>query len=124
MKSSFIAINEVHLFCLTLIQLIWYLHLHFVLDYSQDALGPEGIGGYQHVVALAEFLYGLLEREPRVINNADADKIVQLWEAMGEYDRSPTKFRANYKTQLVKGRFKAPKTTRTQLVPGVQSVRR
>ncbi|KAH3843988.1 hypothetical protein DPMN_117528 [Dreissena polymorpha] len=43
---------------------------------------------------------------------------------MSPYDQSPTKYKDRPQTQLIKGRFKAPNTSRIQLIPGVQSVKR
>ncbi|KAH3713451.1 hypothetical protein DPMN_073244 [Dreissena polymorpha] len=39
---------------------------------------------------------------------------------MSPYDQSPTKYKDRHQTQLIKGHFKAPKTSRIQLIPGVQ----
>ncbi|KAH3826003.1 hypothetical protein DPMN_022262 [Dreissena polymorpha] len=73
---------------------------------------------------LAEYLFHLKDKESKAITNAEADHIVKLWCKMSPYDQSPSKYKDRHQTQLIKGRFKAPKTTRIQLVPGVQSVRR
>ncbi|KAH3727499.1 hypothetical protein DPMN_053438 [Dreissena polymorpha] len=49
---------------------------------------------------------------------------MKLWSKMSPYDQSPTKYKDRHQTPLIKGRFKAPKTSRIQLIPGVQSVKR
>lgn len=65
-------------------------------------------------------------KEQRAIShsNADADRVIRLWNSLAPFDQAPFKFRDNLKQQLIKGRFKAPKSTRVDLVPGVQSVKR
>ncbi|KAH3827628.1 hypothetical protein DPMN_129568 [Dreissena polymorpha] len=75
---------------------------------------------------LAEYLFHLKDKESKAITNAEADHIVKLWSKMSPhlYNQSPSKYKDRHQTQLIKGRFKAPKTTRIQLVPGVHSVRR
>ncbi|KAH3697152.1 hypothetical protein DPMN_084640 [Dreissena polymorpha] len=43
---------------------------------------------------------------------------------MSPYNQSPSKYKDQHQTQLIKERCKAPKTIRIQRVPGVHSVRR
>lgn len=76
------------------------------------------------MAALADCLYHLRSKEPPVISNADAARLIRLWDSLAPFDQAPSKFRDNFKQQLIKGRFKAPKSTRVDLVPGVQSVKR
>jgi len=76
------------------------------------------------VVALAEYLFGLIDKPTDAITDKEAEDIIALWNALPRYDQSPTKFKARHQTQLIAGRFKAPKASRTELIPGVQSVKR
>ena len=86
-------------------------------------MGPDNIGGFQKVEALAEFLVSLLENKPRVITNEQAIQLISLWDAIEPYDKI-TKFHPRFKPFLVKGRFKQPKQKRLEMTPGVDSVKR
>lgn len=68
---------------------------------------------------------GLPFKEQRATShsNADADGVIRLWNSLAPFDQAPSKFRDNLKQQLIKAIFKAPKSTRVDLVPGVQSVK-
>ena len=80
-------------------------------------MGPDNVRSYQHVVALVDYLYNVRERYSLVVTN-----IIRLWNNLTPYDQAPSKFKDNFH-QLIKGRFKAPKTARFD-VSGVQSVKR
>ncbi|XP_052268731.1 uncharacterized protein LOC127870114 [Dreissena polymorpha] len=95
-----------------------------VEDEAEDSIGPNRVAGYGHVMDLAEYLFHLKDKESKAIANAEADHIVKLWSKMSPYDQSPSKYKDRHQIQLIKGRFKASKTSRIQLVPGVQSVRK
>lgn len=58
------------------------------------------------MAALADCLYHLRSKEPPVISNADADRLIRLWDSLAPFDQAPSKFRDNFKQQLIKGRFK------------------
>ena len=81
-------------------------------------MGPDNVRSYQHVVALVDYLYNVRERYSLVVTN-----IIRLWNNLTPYDQAPSKFEDNFQHQLIKGRFKAPKTARVD-VPGVQSFKR
>ena len=72
-------------------------------------MGPDNVRGYQHVVALVDYLYTLGDKQSPVVTNAEAENIIRLWNNLSPYDQRP--------------RFKAPKRARVD-VPGVQSVKR
>lgn len=76
------------------------------------------------MASLTDWLYHIRNKEPPVISNADADRVIRLWNSLAPFDQAPSKFRDNLKQQLIKAIFKAPKSTRVDLVPGVQSVKR
>ena len=75
------------------------------------------------MVALVDYLYTLREKQSPVVTNAEAENIIRLWNHLTPYDQGPSKFKDNFQHQLIKGRFKAPKSARVD-VPGVQSVKR
>lgn len=74
--------------------------------------------------ALAAFLVDLLDKDSRVITGAEAAKIINLWNNMDTYDRSPTKYKAQHRAEQTKGRFKNPKSFRADPIPGVHNVKR
>lgn len=89
---------------------------------SQDVLGPDGNGGYQHVVSLAKELVKL--QYARYVLPTQADELVALWQKLPAVDRAPVKFRPRHKRTLNKGMFRAGKTGRKAIVPGTESLTR
>uniref|UniRef100_K1Q3C6 Uncharacterized protein n=1 Tax=Magallana gigas TaxID=29159 RepID=K1Q3C6_MAGGI len=80
--------------------------------------------GLVPIAKLHLYKHFYLEQRATSHSNADADRVIRLWNSLAPFDQAPYKFRDNLKQQLIKGRFKAPKSTRVDLVPGVQSVKR
>ncbi|MEL6856470.1 MAG: hypothetical protein AAFO83_15385 [Cyanobacteria bacterium J06607_13] len=89
---------------------------------SQDVIGPDGNGGYQHVVQLAKELVKL--RNARYVRPSQADKIVALWRKLADVDKAPVRFRPRHQKSLIKGMFKAGRTGRKASVPGADSLKR
>ncbi|KAF1393394.1 hypothetical protein PFLUV_G00015170 [Perca fluviatilis] len=87
---------------------------------EEDILGPDGRGGYQHVVALAQALVKLRHR--RYVTPRQAREITALWQNLSDWDKVPVKFTPMHKDRLVQGRFK--NSHRHAHTPGVDSVKR
>mgnify|MGYP003688505525 CR=1 FL=1 len=66
------------------------------------------------MVALVDYLYTLREKQSPVVTNEEAENIIRLWNNLAPYDQAPSKFKDNFQHQLIKGRFKAPKTLYVQ----------
>ena len=94
----------------------------FFWPLSQDVIGPDGHGGYHHVVHLAKEVVKL--RTARYVRPSQAERIVALWRKLAEVDKNPVNFPRRYRDTLNKGRFKAGKTGRKSCVPGADSVKR
>jgi hypothetical protein len=90
----------------------------------QESIGPDNIPGYNKVQALAKFLVDLTDKENKVITGTEAATIIDLWNDLDPFDRRPTLYAPLHSRELVKGRFKNPKSFRTETIPGVHSVRR
>ncbi|KAK3729301.1 hypothetical protein QZH41_011429, partial [Actinostola sp. cb2023] len=89
---------------------------------AEDSVGPDNVEGYAEVQALAAYLVSLRDGNMALMNT-QATEILQLWNNLHEYDRRPTTFAPRHRTQLVKGRFKAPKRRSTNVVPGLDSTK-
>ena len=87
---------------------------------EEDILGPDGRGGYQHVVALAQAL--VKPRHRRYVTPRQAREITALWQNLSDWDKVPVKFTPMHKDRLVQGRFK--NSHRHAHTPGVDSVKR
>ena len=111
-----------HLFLI----ITFYIQLDFMtllFDLSQDVIGPDGQGGWHHVVRLATVLATL--RGARFVLPSVALRIVNLWRKLSEADRAPVSFPPRYPTGTNQGRmFRTSKTGRQSSVPGVESRRR
>ncbi|KAG7454080.1 hypothetical protein MATL_G00263900 [Megalops atlanticus] len=87
---------------------------------EDDVVGPDGHGGYQHVVALA---HGLAElRHHAFVTQRQAREIVALWQKMSDRDKAAVTFPPRHQDRLVQGRFKT--SHRRAHTPGVDSVKR
>ncbi len=73
----------------------------------QVVLGPDGQGGYQHTVRLAQALVEL--RHHAFVTQRQVREIVALWQKLSDRDKA------------LKGRFKTSKQAHT---PGQDSVKR
>ncbi|KAK0132914.1 hypothetical protein N1851_031722 [Merluccius polli] len=87
---------------------------------EEDVLGPDGRGGYQHVVALAQALVQLRHR--RYVTPSQAREVTALWLKLSGWDKAAVKFPPRHQDRLVQGRFRT--TKRTAHTPGVDSVKR
>ncbi|XP_026185340.1 uncharacterized protein LOC113143926 [Mastacembelus armatus] len=86
---------------------------------GKDVIGPDGLGGYQHVTALAHTLVELLHQA--FVPQHQAWQIVELWLKLTDRDKAAVSFPPCHQDRLVKGRFK---TSRSAHTPGVDSVQR
>lgn len=69
---------------------------------------------------LAEYLFNL--REHRLaLTGEESDQIINLWQALGEFDKKKTTYSPRHQTNLKQGRFRASKKN---VAPGVESTRR
>ena len=66
----------------------------------QDAVGPDGHGGYQHVVHLANALVEL--RAHGFVTQRQTRNIIALWDKLSERDKAPPR----HQDRLVRGQFK------------------
>jgi hypothetical protein len=87
----------------------------------QDAVGPDNIGGYDRVAALAEYLASLRDQS-MALSNEQAAYIIRLWHNLKEYDKQPTVPRPRTQARLSQGRFKA--RGKSTVVEGVDSTKR
>ncbi|XP_064181123.1 uncharacterized protein LOC135249417 [Anguilla rostrata] len=88
---------------------------------SEESAGPDGQLGYQHVTRLASALVDL--RELDFVSDAKVDKLVCLWTALPDADKSRLVYPSRHQERLVKGRFKATKS-KTSVMPGKESLQR
>ena len=70
--------------------------------------------------ALAAFLASLRLDPSNVLMNQQADRIVDLWQKLSEYDKQPLCFRPRYKGGPPKGRFRAAKAAKAAEVEATQ----
>ncbi|XP_073719234.1 uncharacterized protein [Misgurnus anguillicaudatus] len=85
-----------------------------------DCVGPDNIEGYGAVQDLAEYLFNL--REHRLaLTGEESEQIINLWQALGEFDKKKTTYSPRHQTNLKQGRFRASKKN---VAPGVESTRR
>ncbi|KAJ7985054.1 hypothetical protein DPEC_G00361160 [Dallia pectoralis] len=83
------------------------------LDQEEDEyMGPDRVGGYQHVVLLAKCLVRLLEGP--WISNRQANEIVALWERLRDVDKMAVVYPERFRDRVLQGRFRNSKTTVTQ----------
>ena len=83
---------------------------------EEDVLGPDGQGGYQHIVVLAQAL---------VVTPRQAREVTAVWLKLSGWDKAAVKFLPpppRHQDRLVQGRFRT--TKRTAHTPGVDSVKR
>ena len=88
---------------------------------EDNAVGPDIIGRYGRVVALAEHLVTLKDLQGALTNQQVA-VIIKLWQELSEYNRRPATFPRRHKDHLLQGCFKSPKGTST--VHGTDSVKK
>lgn len=86
-------------------------------------MGPDNIGGFNKVEALATYLVSLTATSDLSLTNDQALKIIDLWEQLDPYDQGPTTFSPRHRTKAT-GRFKSPKKRANTVVPGVESTKR
>ena len=92
------------------------------LQGDDDAVGPDNVGGYQKVEALANFLFRLKDQTCRALSNEQARQLIALWNDLSEFDQRPTTITLRTKPSIIKGRFKA--RGKTTVAPGVESTKR
>jgi hypothetical protein len=80
-------------------------------------VGPDNIPGYSRVLALAEFLVTLRDKD--TMSAAEVNQLKDLWSALSEYDKRRTVFPPRFSRKTYQGRFKTKKKTVT---PGVESI--
>ncbi len=85
----------------------------------QVVLGPDGQGGYQHTVRLAQALVEL--RHHAFVTQRQVREIVALWQKLSDRDKAAISFPPRHQDRLVKGRFKTSKQAHK---PGQDSVKR
>ena len=81
--------------------------------FLQDAVGPDGHGGYHLVVALAHALVDLRHR--RFVTQRQAREIIALWQKLSDRDKAAVIFAPRYRLKT---------SHRPTHIPGVDSVRR
>ncbi|XP_035260178.1 uncharacterized protein LOC118220428 [Anguilla anguilla] len=86
---------------------------------SEESTGPDGQLGYQHVTRLASALVDL--RGLDWVSDAKVDKLVCLWSALPDADKSRLVCPSRHQERLVKGRFKATKS-KTSVVAGKENL--
>ncbi|KAH3710399.1 hypothetical protein DPMN_069878 [Dreissena polymorpha] len=57
-------------------------------------------------------------RDFGALTNSQVDQVVELWEAMSEYDKRPTVFPERFPSHL-KGMFRA---TKRKVAPGIEAI--
>lgn len=98
---------------------------NFVSFDWKDSVGPDNIGGFDKVEALASYLVSLVPADNTAISltNDQATKVISLWNQLDQYDKRPTKFSPRHRTKA-SGRFKATKKRQSIVVPEVESTKR
>ncbi|KAJ8007961.1 hypothetical protein DPEC_G00099780 [Dallia pectoralis] len=72
------------------------------LDQEEDEyMGPDRVGGYQHVVLLAKCLVRLLEGP--WISNRQANEIVALWERLRDVDKMAVVYPERFRDRVLQG---------------------
>lgn len=69
---------------------------------------------------MASFLASLRLDPSNVLTNQQADRIVDLWQNLSDYDKQPICFRPLYKGGPPKGRFRAAKAAKSAEVEATQ----
>ncbi|XP_023815154.2 uncharacterized protein LOC110013889 [Oryzias latipes] len=91
------------------------------LDSScDDSVGPDNVEGYGAVQELADFLVGLRHNN-LVVTAEESNRIVSLWQSLGDYDKQKTFYSQRHQAHLKQGRFRA---TKKIVAPGVESTKR
>ncbi|XP_078805338.1 uncharacterized protein LOC110014613 [Oryzias latipes] len=91
------------------------------LDSScDDSVGPDNVEGYGAVQELADFLVGLRHNN-LVVTAEESNRIVSLWQSLGDYDKQKTVYSQRHQAHLKQGRFRA---TKKIVAPGVESTKR
>ncbi len=88
-------------------------------DPNMEAVGPDGVAGYDRVKALARYLVEIREQE--ALSTANVNVITHLWNRLPECDKGKVPYQPRY-TKKPRGRYKATKGEGA--APGVVSVRR
>ena len=63
-------------------------------------VGADNVGGYQHVVALVDYLYTLREKQSPVVTNEEAENIIRLWNNLTPYDQATLKVQRQLSTSI------------------------
>lgn len=87
----------------------------------QEHRGPDDQPGYLAVVQLATALVGL--RDEQALSERRVDELIQLYEALSDYDRARVAYPPRYRDRPTQGRFKAAKPSKPSHA-GVESLRR
>ncbi|XP_077088783.1 uncharacterized protein LOC143740659 [Siphateles boraxobius] len=90
-------------------------------DAQVESVGPDGQGGYQHVVKLANSLVDL--RHQGFVTQDKVDEIVALWDSLSEHDKGPLIYPPRHRDRVLKGRFKVSHSA-TSVTPGIESLKR
>ena len=99
------------------LNIFFFLHNHLP---QQCSVGPDNNKGHDKVQDFAAYLVSIRDGNMS-LPDTQANEIIRLWNNLHEYDKRPTMFALQHGTELVKGRFKAPKSRTTGAVPGLDS---
>lgn len=62
------------------------MYIKFLILAHQDSVGPDNIGGFDKVEALATYLVSLTSTSDVSLTNDQALRIIDLWEQLDPYD--------------------------------------
>ncbi|KAH3703667.1 hypothetical protein DPMN_078709 [Dreissena polymorpha] len=97
------------------------IHISYgFIDFTQESVGPNNIPGYGKVQELAACL--VILRKNTYLTDQEADRLIQLWNNLIDYDKRPTSFPERFSKEA-RGRYKAKKSI-PNVVPGVESTER
>ncbi|KAH3842584.1 hypothetical protein DPMN_116082 [Dreissena polymorpha] len=97
------------------------IHISYgFIDFTQELVGPNNIPGYGKVQELAACL--VILRKNTYLTNQEANRLIQLWNNLIDYDKRPTSFPERF-SKKARGRYKAKKSI-CNVVPGVESTKR
>ncbi|XP_052472153.1 uncharacterized protein LOC128028874 [Carassius gibelio] len=88
---------------------------------QMESVGPDGQGGYDHVIRLADSLVDL--RLQGFVTQGKVDEIVVLWNNLSDHDRGTLIYPPRHRDRVLKGRFKVSHS-KTNVIPGTESLKR
>ena len=94
---------------------------HYVLS-QDDCVDSRGFPGWDAVDNLAAYLI-TLDTTKTALSNEDAVRIVELYNKLCNYDKSPTKYASKSKRSVLTGPWRASRK-RMDPLPGVQASER